>query len=342
MDSNKNNAIFLKIKTYLDDFDPEIKNKVEQTQKNYNALIRNQIRSEIGLKLLKGDKSSSNQIEDDKSTYVMVHTVDTLSDSFIKLVQKRNPTSSFDLFLKMLIKKSLLESTIKGLDFTIQNENDLRDFYYMNSDDLETLYYLSVQETISIQSYIKKIVSFLDQQGLVKDLSNLDLDNINDGDILGAYWIRHNTIEIYWAVIGIIALELGVSVESLTFVVLTHELVHAYTHLGRDIDDQLWDTDAFCQTDLIILEGLAQFYTDKICLNLNSRFPAAHETYLKLLEYQPYQYQAYQGWTDRHQDSAEIIRSCLIECRRKKICEVWDFYKVLDEAKYRFNSSKRL
>src|SRR4030095_13125762 len=43
-------------------------------------------------------------------------------------------------------------------------------------------------------------------------------------------------IELYWGIIGLISRLLRCSVEALTVVVLAHELAHAYTHLGYDID----------------------------------------------------------------------------------------------------------
>jgi len=52
---------------------------------------------------------------------------------------------------------------------------------------------------------------------------------------------------------------LDVSVDGLTIVVLTHELVHAYTQLENDIDNEQWETGAFAAADLKVVEGLAQF-----------------------------------------------------------------------------------
>jgi hypothetical protein len=62
-------------------------------------------------------------------------------------------------------------------------------------------------------------------------------------------------------VIGITARALGVSPDALTIVVLAHELAHAYAHLGRDIDNERWETEQFAKSDIDIVEGLAQFYT---------------------------------------------------------------------------------
>jgi len=80
-------------------------------------------------------------------------------------------------------------------------------------------------------------------------------------DVLGAYYFRIPEIRLYWVVIGIVARAIGVSVEALTVVVLAHELAHAYTHLGHDIDNERWETERFARTELDIVEGLAQFYT---------------------------------------------------------------------------------
>ena len=57
----------------------------------------------------------------------------------------------------------------------------------------------------------------------------------------------------------------GATVEALTVVVAAHELSHAYTHLGRDIDGRCWDTEAFAHAETGMVEGLAQFYTALIC-----------------------------------------------------------------------------
>jgi hypothetical protein len=80
-----------------------------------------------------------------------------------------------------------------------------------------------------------------------------------DEDVLGAYFFRVPEIRLYWVVIGITARALGVPPDALTIVVLAHELAHAYTHLGRDIDNERWDTERFAKSDLDIVEGLAQY-----------------------------------------------------------------------------------
>jgi hypothetical protein len=55
--------------------------------------------------------------------------------------------------------------------------------------------------------------------------------------------------------IGLLTATIGVSPESLTAVLAAHELAHAYTHPGRDIDSHAWDIEAFAASDLDLAEG---------------------------------------------------------------------------------------
>jgi hypothetical protein len=92
-------------------------------------------------------------------------------------------------------------------------------------------------------------------------------------DVLGAYFFRLPEVRLYWMVVGFMAGVLGVPVEALTLVVAAHELAHAYTHLGRDIDGERWKTESFAAANLAITEGLAQFYTKVICKKLEKTLP---------------------------------------------------------------------
>lgn len=90
-----------------------------------------------------------------------------------------------------------------------------------------------------------------------------------DADVLGAYFFelpanpslfgldqpQKVRIELYWGVIGLVAELLNHSVDALTVVVLTHELAHAYTHLGTDIDGHRWSSLAFHQSERGLKEG---------------------------------------------------------------------------------------
>jgi hypothetical protein len=43
----------------------------------------------------------------------------------------------------------------------------------------------------------------------------------------------------------LISAQIGIDIEDLTVVILSHELAHAYTHMGLDIDDRKWETESF-------------------------------------------------------------------------------------------------
>ena len=88
-------------------------------------------------------------------------------------------------------------------------------------------------------------------------------------DVLGRYrpapgdlWPSGGQIELYWLIIGATARLVGAEVEGLTITVLAHEMAHAYTHLGMDLDGVWWE-DGFWQCDIAVVEGLAQYYTHK-------------------------------------------------------------------------------
>ena len=104
------------------------------------------------------------------------------------------------------------------------------------------------------------------------------LYDINE-DVLGAYFFKIGEIRIYWLAIAIFSALWSVPIEALTFVVLAHELAHAYTHLGYDIDEQDWPTENFASTDVAIVEGLAQFYSEVVCENLKTQLPESTTTF---------------------------------------------------------------
>ena len=130
-------------------------------------------------------------------------------------------------------------------------------------------------------------------------------------------------------VIGLMAGILGVSAEALTIVVLAHELAHAYTHLGSDIDGQRWKVGDFARADLRIVEGLAQFYAEEVCNRLESRVPAASEAYKRLLEHQSCPYRAHEAWRSSGKAAGEVVRVSMIECRSQGFLKYDQFEEAL-------------
>ena len=131
-------------------------------------------------------------------------------------------------------------------------------------------------------------------------------------------------------VIVIFAGMLKVSVEALVAVVLAHELAHAYTHVGHDIDGREWETRAFASTDLSVVEGLAQHYTAVVARRLQDRFPGMLIAYETLLERQVGPYRAHLDWLPQVRRRGEIVRLAMVGARSHS---VRDYAAFLDELK---------
>ena len=142
-------------------------------------------------------------------------------------------------------------------------------------------------------------------------------------DVLGVYNYRIHRgydepkpkIRLFWGVIGLVAQDLGVKVEDLTGVVLAHELGHAYTHVGSDADDHCWSSALFSASDHELKEGLAQYYTLRVCQRLKEFHPALLSAYEALLPHQPEAYQVHTEWNEA---TAERVRLAMLETRRSR------------------------
>ena len=164
-------------------------------------------------------------------------------------------------------------------------------------------------------------------------------------DILGQYHFgaairggNRGNVHLYWGVIGLVAGILDVRIEDLTAVVLTHELAHAYTHLGYDIDGRQWDSNSFKDSDSPLKEGLAQYYTGVINARLR-QMPDSLAAFKRLLLDQPNPYQAHVPWLEHF--SPEEVRLAMIETRRQKKGRIEHLESVMQVAKDRLRPVDR-
>jgi hypothetical protein len=142
---------------------------------------------------------------------------------------------------------------------------------------------------------------------------------------------RHDPwIELYWAVIGLFARLIVVDIEDLTVVVLAHELAHAYTHLGTDIDGHAWTPTEFAASDHPLKEGLAQLYSSVVCQRLNVGAPRAAEAFERLLRDQPPAYHAHVQWEKKR--TPEELRLALLQVRRSGAGKIVRFEEFLQTA----------
>jgi hypothetical protein len=285
----------------LEHASPGIRKSVEGASKQWNTVLRDHLRSETGLKIsVAGDSKA-----------VPVKVFDGMPQPFA------NAMREFDGLEWLLLHRPAVEAVASGTQFMERHVGTVRAAWGAAAGPSDADDIRSVRQTAI--AWLKK----LDEMRTMERIFDIR------EDVLGAYYFRIPEIRLYWVVIGIVARALSVSVEALTVVVLAHELAHAYTHLGHDIDNERWDTERFARTELDIVEGLAQFYTQIVCKRIGQRMPAALVAYRALLGKQSGPYRAHLEWVQDDEQGGEIVRVSMIECRSKGIVASSDFAEAV-------------
>lgn len=277
--------------------DPNAEEKVTRTFRTWNLIIRDQLRNETGFRLTHGDQQVN----------VPVRIESGIPAPLIE------PLWSAQKVGFLLLHRNLISKSKQGVEFIGKEFLKVTDFL---------LNLRSKEEPEATWSEVNRVHGLL--MALDGELNKVDLlKNILriEQDILGAYFFRKPQIRIYWLAIGIVALMLDVEIEALTVAVLAHELAHAYTHLGRDIDGRQWETETFAQSDIHIVEGLAQYYTQSVCTKLAGRYPLALGAFNRLLEEQSAPYRCFGGWIEGKNDPGEFVRHCLIQTRAQSLID---------------------
>ena len=194
----------------LEQSSPGIRNSVEVAAKQWNTALRDLLRAETGLKI---------SIAGDTRT-VSVRVFDGMPPPFAQAI------SDFDELEWLLLHRPAVEAVAFGAHFMELHEAKVRSAWGDAAGPSDSIDIRKVRETAC--AWLKR----LDQMHALERIFDIR------EDVLGAYYFRIPEIRLYWVVIGIVARVLAVSVEALTVVVLAHELAHAYTHLGLDIDNE--------------------------------------------------------------------------------------------------------
>jgi hypothetical protein len=293
----------------LKEYDPELERRVSRSFRQWNNVLRDQPRNEMGLRLSIGDETQA----------VPARVVPGFPAPFRDVLEGIPPG-----LWRFLLRLPALEATVKGLDSVIEIYSGIWSHAIPN------------QVPPSMSPSVADAREFCDN--LLSTLQRIEigqkLGTINE-DILGAYFFRLPEVHVYWMVIGLVAGVLGISAESLTVVVATHELAHAYSHLGRDIDGKKWETEAFARADLNIVEGIAQFYTEVVSRKLETRNPSVLPAYEKLTEIQRGPYRVHEEWAKRKSagkdapmpQAGEIVRATLVQCRSRQVSD----YRVMQQ-----------
>jgi len=310
----------IRIKDLLAQIPSDTEKVVAQTRTRFNNAVRQMLRQETGLRLT-GSKDTE---ENEKETHAIrvfvepgvpaeLQNLQLDDDKWLAILiapwraqLERLKESSIDVrsnLLGSLPKELVCEGQFAGIG-------------------------LKLNDAACFADHLLKIAAQFD---LVKELHAID------DDILGQYrWLHKNgqtsaSTHLFWGVIGLVARSLGVSIEGLTVKVLAHELAHAYTHLGADIDGHRWDNTDFKNTERAVKEGLAQYYTQQLLVRLRNRMPEAEQAYSELLPHQPDDYRVQKKWIEEGA-TPEHIRLAMVRFRRGRKKTLIEFETLLKQA----------
>lgn len=273
---------------------PDAEERVNRSFKQWNQIVRDHIRTETGLKLSDGDSRYA----------IPVRVVKGFPVSLAQLIdQYRDP-----VMWRLIIGQPKLGGLIEGLEFLLQKWDQFEQWPSLPQPAKDGK--PSLDRALNIATSLQQVALADKVVQQIKDIHE---------DILGVYRFasgQGSSVELYWLPIAMFAAIIDVAIEDLTVVVLIHELAHGYTHIGRDIDGASWSDSGFRDSDLGVVEGLAQFYTEMISERLSARTPSLFHAYESFLKIQSGPYLAHKEWLkgDKRQ-IGETVRFTLIAAR---------------------------
>ena len=285
----------------------ETKTKVEQAKNAYNRIIREAIRFESRLSLNSGKSDDIN--EDNSSIKIPIK------------VEVGYPEEIANFIIPEQYAFAAILSQIRNELIRLKESAGIVSSFICAHQHRDEMFEFAGGAICYSEIEADKLLQIIDQYDLVKELLSFNKD------ILGCYRYSidlsqfknltpaNREIFLYWGVIGLMAPRLGVTIEALTAVTLAHELAHAYTHLGYDIDGNRWSDNGFQDSDLEVTEGLAQYYTERVVSRLILKIPGGWDAYTKLLEKQSSYYQAHKRWINEFKATPENVRETLIQAR---------------------------
>jgi hypothetical protein len=289
----------------------DLKDEVISSYKKNNIKIRKALSEKIGFSLHYKSVEQGVYFENNERVSIPIKVEDSVPTKFLDILEDCD-----DDLLELLLKYNSMVTALNELKFQLEKYDSFSKFHEDKCSPKE------IQSSIL---HLRKLIYVVDSSGIIEKLKRLG------PDILGAYYFYESRVELYWLSIGMYSLIYNTPIDELTIVVLTHELAHGYSHVGFDIDGNDWDTIAFSKTDLKIVEGIAQFYTEMIC---NDFFERASKTFNNLLEKQEIQYCDYKNWFETHEENKyEKMRSTIRKVRKLRITDYGEFNEILYKVK---------
>lgn len=276
------------------------KKQFEDVKKNWNMLIRNYLTKNMGVTLTEGDNRWQ----------INVSIADAPDESFMELIENNFPDLDFEEYF--LLNKFIQNSEQSEKYFT-----DSKASHNLKMANEYAKYRLKDFDILSISG---RVFDFLEP---------------SNPDVFGRYYIRTSEVQLYIFPIVLFTQLHGLDLESFIVMVLTHELTHAYNHIGRDKDGEYWQS--FAETDDNLAEGLAQYYTYNFLRTYQHKKYELVKTFERTLEFQPNPYKVFKGWDA----SMEQVYRAFIEVRRNDRNFYPDFLSALANAKGRIGSGTR-
>jgi hypothetical protein len=284
---------------------PDVESRVRQTRDKARPFLQEALRSECRLVMRTAQESEENRA----GAQVPIEVVPGYP-AILKAVQFPD---EFQHILLLTRHRASLEQAGEGVSGLIQLRKEL-----LRLPDSEKWVKATESELTATLRWATELLDLIERYDPVSRVLA-----VHD-DILGIYEyqatnsddkaVNRATIRLYWGVIGLVSDWMGLSVEDLTIVVLAHELAHAYTQLGADIEGRRWPSRQFSRAEKALKEGLAQYYTDRVLTRLDRRYGGAFKAYEALLAKQPEEYRTHIPWIEHC--SPEAVRRAMIEVRR--------------------------
>ncbi len=320
----------MELKKLLDEQPDEIEKQVKEAKNRYNTIIREAIRFETRLRLNRGDDNEKVFGRHDSTvSKVSVNVLAGVPEE----IQDFNIPDEFEI-------AALLSEIKPDLAILRDSSNKVTAFINAYQDKKELFDYVGGAMAYAGEE-ADALLKYLEPYDLIKEILAINMDilgrySFNDPSLKRDLWAEMNAvslfdnssseidpwatmsarISLYWQAIGLAANSMGVGVDALTAVVLAHELAHAYSHLGYDIDGTRWSDEGFIYSKKRVKEGVAQFYTEKVMLRLRYKIPGGYKAYKALLEKQPSDYHAHLAWAKHKRSISEAFRAALITLRK--------------------------
>jgi hypothetical protein len=304
---------------------PTAAQEVGRARQNGNQNIRSALRSETGLRFASGQARES-QDQGDAFTGVSIDVVDGVSEPLADIARDYPDAIAWWI----LLNRPRLEAAGDGLHALEQRIPEIA-----RSPSGRQLLEGDADAVARSRDLIRRLLADEIDRPIMERIRTIERD------WLGAYFFRQHRIELYAPAIALCSVRFSVPIEDMAIVVLTHELAHSFTHIGRDIDGRIWATEDFAKSDAFLVEGLAQFYTDRVCDRLAGRRPAVRRAFDVLNENQSSPYCEFQKWKKVGPYVGEAVRQTLIDCRVSGIKDHLTFHSALKTAHKRLTTAQR-